>query len=273
MLLGERRIRARGCPSSCSRAVSILRSNSWRLAASPRTANCAPTPRARGRAALPGGRRERGARPRASPRRARPGVPGRPGSPSCASKRASVCRAGPPSSSICASISSSSSRICVLRCVYARRLGEADDVEVLACALRAARAASRGSRRGALRRRCSPPRRARRRRLRRLNSAWARAWRQVLDFLLAREHAGLLGIGRVELTANWLTACPSRVMMTSPWVRPRARCQRFVEVARGVDAFEPVTEQGRQAGVAEVEQVGEARQGLVRGSDAPRSAR
>ena len=62
-------------------------------------------------------------------------------------------------------------------------------------------------------------------------------------------------------------------MITSPCVSLRARGQRLVEARRGVDAFEPVVEQRLQAGIAQAQQVGQARQRPVRAGDrAPAAA-
>ena len=87
---------------------------------------------------------------------------------------------------------------------------------------------------------------------------------EVLDLLRAREKAGLLGVGRVEADRELADRVPFARHDDFAVGQARARGERCVEVARGVDAFEPVAEQGRQARVAEMEQVGEPRQRLVR---------
>ena len=87
---------------------------------------------------------------------------------------------------------------------------------------------------------------------------------QVLDLLLARQHAGLLGIRRVEghrvLRHRVAFARHDHFAMR----QLAARGQRLVQAAGGVHAFEPVVQQRLQAGVVQTQQLGQARQRAVR---------
>ena len=96
---------------------------------------------------------------------------------------------------------------------------------------------------------------------------------QVLDLLRAREQAGLLGIGRVEADRELAHRVAFARHDDFAVRQARARGERLVEVARGVDAFEPVAEQRVEARVAEMQQVGQARQGAMRRARSARPAR
>ena len=96
---------------------------------------------------------------------------------------------------------------------------------------------------------------------------------EVLDLLGARQQAGLLGVGRVEADRELADRVALARHDDFAVRQARARGERRVEVGRGVDAFEPVAEQRRQARVAEMQQVGEARQRAVRVRDRRRRRR
>ena len=90
---------------------------------------------------------------------------------------------------------------------------------------------------------------------------------QVLDLLLPRQHAGLLGIGRVEahrvLRHRMAFARHDHFAMR----QLTARGQRLVQAGRGVHAFEPVVEQRLQPGIVQPQQLRQARQRAVRAGD------
>jgi hypothetical protein len=84
---------------------------------------------------------------------------------------------------------------------------------------------------------------------------------QVLDFLLAREQARLLRILRVE--AHTVRADGMAALDIDDFARAQlvAAGQRVFETGRRITAMQPIGEQGLLPGVAEAQQIGEARQG------------
>ena len=86
---------------------------------------------------------------------------------------------------------------------------------------------------------------------------------EVLDLLGARQQAGLLAVGRIE--ADRVLADRVALARHDDFAvrQVRARGQRRIEIGRGVDALEPVVQQRLEAGIAEPQQVAEARQGAM----------
>jgi hypothetical protein len=84
---------------------------------------------------------------------------------------------------------------------------------------------------------------------------------EVFDLLRARQHAGLLGVGRVEAhreLAHRMAGAGHDDFAVRQLVALRPAPRRGS--GGGVDAFEPVAQQRLQAGVVQAQQVGQARQ-------------
>ena len=83
---------------------------------------------------------------------------------------------------------------------------------------------------------------------------------EVLDFLRARQHAGLLAVGRVEgdRMLRHRVALARHDHFAVRELVPAAQCR--IERIGGVHAFEPVVQQRLQPGIAELQQRGQARQ-------------
>ena len=91
---------------------------------------------------------------------------------------------------------------------------------------------------------------------------------EVLDLLRARKHAGLFAVGRIKAHRVLRHGVPFARHDDFATRQARARRESLVDIGCGVDAFEPIAQQRLEPGVVQAQQVGQARQGLVRGRSA-----
>ena len=90
---------------------------------------------------------------------------------------------------------------------------------------------------------------------------------EVLDLLGPRQQSRLLRIGRIEAHRELADGMPFAGHDHFAVGEAGAGGERRVEIGRGVDALEPVAEQRGQARVAEMQQIGQARQGAMLARD------
>ena len=88
---------------------------------------------------------------------------------------------------------------------------------------------------------------------------------EVFDLLRARQQAGLFGVGRIEGHGMLRHGVAFARHDHFAVGQARALRQRFVYRRSRIDTLQPVAQQRLQARVTQAQQVGQARQGLVRG--------